>query len=127
MTNEEYKALSEIMEKEAGDIDIYRDPLDGFGHFEHEYDIVVVAIEGAKGMNVVISHSERFPDAQIIWITSDEDFLSVAFRHHIHGFIKRPFINDEFQKLVREAIPKCAHRHEWRYVPGKAGAGYVQT
>ena len=51
---EEYKMLCNILEKEAELIDIYRDPADGFCHYEHEYDLVVVALEGAKGMNVFL-------------------------------------------------------------------------
>ena len=115
--DEEYGMLCGILEKEVGLVDIYRDPLDGFCHYEHEYDLVVVAIEGARGMNVVEDLSERYPDTQIIWITSDKDFASVALRHHIHDFIVRPYAEERVSESVREALPKCPHRHEWRYVP----------
>ena len=84
---------------------------------EHEYDLVVVAREGAKGMNVVDSLSERYSETQIIWITSDEDFASVALRHHIHDFIVRPFTSERFARSVREVLPKCPHRNEWCFVP----------
>lgn len=118
--DDEYKMLCDILEQEAELIDIYRDPADGFCHYEHEYDLVVVALEGAKGMNVVDSQSERYPDTQIIWITSDKDFASVALRHHIHDFIIRPFTQERFSRSVREALPKCPHRYEWNYMPKKS-------
>ncbi len=122
--DEEYKMLCSILEKEAELIDIYRDPADGFCHYEHEYDLVVVALEGAKGMNVVESLSEHYPDTQIIWITSDEDFVSVAIRHHIHDFIVRPFTQERISRSVREVIPKCPHRHEWRFTPEERRSGF---
>ena len=30
------------------------DPLDGYGHFDYAYDVVVVALEGAQRMEVVL-------------------------------------------------------------------------
>ena len=115
--DEEYQSICDILEKEAELIDIYRDPLDGFCHYEHEYDLVVVALEGARGMNEVEAISGRHPDTQIIWITSDADFASVAIRRHIHDFIVRPFTKERFAKSVKEVLPKCPHRYEWRFIP----------
>jgi FixJ family two-component response regulator len=111
----EFISISHIIKEEAGLADIYRDPLDGFSHYEHEYDLAVVALEGARGMNVVEGLSERYSGMQIIWITSDEDFLSVAFRHHIQGFVKRPYGEEDLRRAVRQAISECSHRHEWHY------------
>ncbi len=111
----EYAVLSRILQTEAEPVDIYRDPLDGFCHYEHEYDLVVVALDGAKGMNVVDDQSARYPDTQIIWITGDEDFASVAFRNHIHDFIVRPFKEERFAKSVKEVLTKCPHRHDWHF------------
>ena len=88
-------------------------------NYEHEYDLVVVALEGARGMNVVDSISERYPDTQIIWITSDKDFASVAIKNHIHDFIVRPFTKERIIRSVREVLPKCPHRYEWRFTPDK--------
>ncbi len=68
-------------------------------------------------MNVVDSQCERYPETQIIWITSDKDFASVAIRHHIHDFIVRPFTKERLSKSVREVLPKCARRHEWHFTP----------
>ncbi len=116
---EEYKMFCDVLENEAELIDIYRDPMDGFSHYEHEYDLVVVALEGARGMNVVDSISERYPDTQIIWITSDKDFASVAIKNHIHDFIVRPFTKERIIRSVREVLPKCPHRYEWRFTPDK--------
>ena len=123
--DEEYRAFSNIMEKEAELIDIYRDPLDGFCHYEHEYDLAVVALEGARGMNEVQAISEHYPDTQIIWITSDGDFASVAIHRHIHDFIVRPFTEERFAKSVRDVLPKCPHRYEWHFSPGERQCGRV--
>ena len=123
--DEEYRAFSNIMEKEAERIDIYRDPLDGFCHYEHEYDLAVVALEGARDMNEVQAISEHYPDTQIIWITSDGDFASVAIHRHIHDFIVRPFTEERFPKSVRNVLPKCLHRYEWHFSPGERQCGRV--
>ena len=124
-SDKEYQSLSDILEKEAELIDIYRDPLDGFCHYEHEYDLVVVALEGARGMNEVEAISGRYPDTQIIWITGDKDFASVAIRRHIHDFIVRPFTEERFAKSVKDVLPKCPHRYEWHFSPGKRLRGRV--
>lgn len=66
-------------------------------------------------MNEVVEWAERYPDTQIIWITSDEDFVSVAIRKHIRDFIVRPFTGEQFRKSIRNALPHCPDRHIWNY------------
>ena len=51
--------------------------------YDHGYDVVVVALKGAEGMEVMLAYAERFPDTNIIWITDDPFFAGIALRNHI--------------------------------------------
>ena len=100
----EYASMAGILKEESDRMDVFRDPLDGHGHYDYPYDMIVVALEGAKGMNTVLEWSDRYPDSKIIWLTSDRDFLSVAFRRHLSDFLVRPFNEEEFRKSARNAL-----------------------
>ncbi len=100
----EYTFMAEILKEESDRVDVFRDPLDGHGHYDYPYDMIVVALEGAKGMNTVLEWSDRYPDAKIIWLTSDPDFMSVAFRRHLSDFLVRPFNETEFRESARNAL-----------------------
>ncbi len=105
----EYVSMAGILREEADSLDVFRDPLDGHGHYDYPYDMVVVALEGARGMNTVLEWSDRYPDARIIWLTSDPDFLSVAFKRHLSDFLVRPFNETEFRRSARNAIRGEVH------------------
>ena len=100
----EYVSMAGILKQESDRMDVFRDPLDGHGHYDYPYDMIVVALEGAKGMNTVLEWSERYPDVKIIWLTSDPDFLSVAFKRHLSGFLVRPFDEEEFRLSARSVL-----------------------
>lgn len=100
----EYASMAGILREESEQVDVFRDPLDGHAHYEYPYDIIVVALEGAKGMNTVLEWSNRHPGSGIIWPTSDRDFAKVAIRHHLPGFLVRPYDDDEFRRYVREIV-----------------------
>ena len=102
--DQEYLSMAEIMREESDRMNVYRDPLDGHGHYDYPYDVVVVALEGAKGMNTVLEWSERYPDTRIIWVTSDSDFLKVAFRKHLSDFLIRPIDEADFRQSVRNTL-----------------------
>ncbi|MCR4658649.1 MAG: hypothetical protein K5770_20830 [Lachnospiraceae bacterium] len=121
--DKEYSDLRAILNEEAAQMEIFRDPQDGHGHYEYGYDLVVVALEGAKGMNTVVEWSDRYPDTQVIWITGDGDFASVAFQKHISGFIVRPYEASMFRKTLREVLPQCPDRRVWRIRAGTAMSG----
>ena len=95
----EYNRLSTALQEESELMDVYRDPLDGHGHFDYAYDMVVVALEGAQGMETVLEWSRRYPDTQIIWITSDRYFAGMATRQHIHDFILRPYQVEQIRSI----------------------------
>lgn len=102
--DQEYASLAAILRDESDQMDVFRDPLDGFNHCDYPYDVVVVALEGARGMNEVLDWSERYPNTGIVWITSDPDFVNTAFRRHLSGFLTRPFNEDEFREAAGYAI-----------------------
>lgn len=62
----EYVSMAEILRDESDRMDVFRDPLDGHGHYNYPYDMIVVALEGARGMNTVVEWSDRYPNAKII-------------------------------------------------------------
>lgn len=100
----EYASLAGILREESEQIDVFRDPLDGHAHYEYPYDIIIVALEGAKGMNTALEWSQRHPGSGIIWLTSDRDFAKVAIRHHLPGFLVRPYDDDEFRESVKKVL-----------------------
>lgn len=113
----EYDAMAAILREEADCMDVFRAPLDGHGHYEYPYDVVVVALEGAKGMNTVLEWSDRHPGARVIWLTDDGDFARTAFQKHLSDFLVRPFDEAEFRRSVRDTLrapprpsaPVCTH------------------
>lgn len=64
--DKEYASMAGILKEESDRMDVFRDPLDGHGHYDYHYDMVVVALEGARGMNTVLEWTDRYPDAGII-------------------------------------------------------------
>ena len=67
----------------------------------------VAAIDGARGMEIVLEWSKRYKKTPIIWITSDPDFAGMAIRRHIFDFIIRPYTESRFRDAVREAIRRA--------------------
>ena len=102
--DQEYTFMSKVLQEEVEPLEIARDPLDGYAHFETPYDIVIVALEGAKGMNTVLEWSDRYPESRIIWLTSDPDFIRIAFRRRLRGFLIRPYDESRFREAVRNSL-----------------------
>lgn len=100
----EYSAMKQLLHEEANSVTVFRDPLDGHGHYGYAFDLVIIALNGARGMNEVVEWADRYPDTQIIWITSDEEFVSVAIQKEICDFLIRPYTEMQFRKSVRSAI-----------------------
>ena len=92
-----------------------RDPLDEHGHYEYAYDIAVVALEGARGMEIVRNWAERFRQTRIIWITGDPYFAGMAMEQRVHDFITRPYTPDRFRDAVRRARPMCSDTRLWSF------------
>ena len=116
----EYTFFKNTLEKEAKLIDVERARLNGHKRYDYEYDVVVVALEGAEGMEVVLEYSQRFRDTNIIWVTSDPFFAGTAMRNHIFDFIERPFARERIEKSIRDVVPKCPKRTVW-HIPARTG------
>lgn len=116
----EYTFFKNTLEKEAKLIDVERARLNGHKRYDYEYDVVVVALEGAEGMEVVLEYSQRFRDTNIIWVTSDPFFAGTAMRNHIFDFIERPFARERIEKSIRDVVSKCPRRTTW-HIPARTG------
>ncbi len=97
---ESYKALiCRLGENEQ----VSRAELNGHKTYKVVYDLVIVALDGAEGMEVVREYSLRFNDTRIIWISNDPFFSGFALRNHIYDFITRPVDSSWLEHSVREA------------------------
>ena len=108
--DQEFEDMKRILQEEHEGIRVERDPMDGHGHYGYAYGIVVAAIDGARGMEIVLEWSKRYKKTPIIWITSDPDFAGMAIRRHIFDFIIRPYTESRFRDAVREAIRRAPQR-----------------
>ena len=115
----EYDKIKHLLETESSLIDVYRDPLNGHSYYSHEYDVVIVALNGAQGMELVLEYSRRFDDTHIIWITDDPYFAGTAIRQHIYDFIERPYDTERLKGTIHEAVQMCPNRNVWKYNANK--------
>ncbi len=113
--DKEYEKIKDLLEAGSDLAEVYRDPLNGHNYFSHEYDVVVVALNGAQGMELVLEYSRRFEDTRIIWITDDQYFAKTAIRRHIYDFIERPYDDERLNGSVLEAIRQCPNKHVWKH------------
>ena len=101
MDGQEYEMLSGILEEESPGLAVSRGVIDGEYHLEQEYDVVVVGINGAQGMELVCKYRELYGNTLVIWITDDPYFARVAIRTHSFDFIVRPFQGTRFREAIR--------------------------
>lgn len=111
--NGEYSQVESLLQEER--IAVSRDPLDGFGHYNHRYKLVIVALEGAEGMVTVRNWSEMHRDSKIIWITSDPFFAGEAIDRQIHDFIVRPYDRERLRASIRRIRGPDPSRHIWHF------------
>ena len=97
----EYEMLSHILVDELPGAVVSWGVMDGRYHLEKRYDVAVVDVDGAQGMELVCRYRERFGDTLVIWITGDPYFAGVAIRTHIFDFIVRPLEEERFRETVR--------------------------
>lgn len=102
----EYEFLSKLIIEVISDISLRHETDDEhFRMTEHtNCDIVVVAIDGALGMEIVQEHKYRYPEANVIWITDDKYFAGVAIRQHIFDFIVRPVPEIRFRESIKRFV-----------------------
>ena len=109
----EYDQFREAISDVSELIDVRRDPMDGHGHYEDPFDIVIVALDGARGMNEVNEWTCRFPSAKVIWITDDKEFAGVAIQKHIFDFIVRPLDDIRLKECLRETVSNRSGSNSW--------------
>ena len=96
-----YEKLSRIFADESPGGALTRGLLDGHFHLEKEYDVVVVDMDGALGMEIVCKYREVCGNTLVIWITDDRYFAGVAIRLHIFDFILRPLEEGRFREPLK--------------------------
>ncbi len=50
---------------------------------ENAYDAVLIAINGASGMEAVILVREHSQSAEIVWVTDDEQFGKIGYKNRV--------------------------------------------
>ncbi len=108
---QEYEMLSRIFVDELPETIVELGKLDGDYHLEHKYDIVVIDVDGALGMELVYNYREMFDGTFVIWITNDPYFAGVAIRTRIFDFIVRPLEEIRFRETVRKLRKR---KFEWK-------------
>ena len=98
---QEYEMLSGILEEESPGLTVSRGRIDGEYHLEKEYDVAVVGINGAQGMELVCKYRELYGNTLVIWITDDPWFARVAIWTHSFDFIVRPLEGTRFREPLR--------------------------
>lgn len=107
-SREEYRMLAGKLTEEVPDAELYYMEQDGYFRFL-DSDMIVVTLDGARGMETVLECSSRYPQAMIVWVTDDEYFARMAIRRHIFDFIPRPLTEERFLETVRKAAV------QWRW------------
>ena len=116
-SGQEYEMLSGILEYESPGIMVSRGIMDGSFHLEHEYDIAVVGVDGAFGMELVCKYREMYGNTLVVWITDDRYFAGVAIQTRVFGFIVRPLEETQFQEVARKIVE--GDIAVWQRMPAK--------
>lgn len=116
-SGQEYEMLSGILEYESPGIMVSRGNMDGSFHLEHEYDIAVVGVDGAFGIELVCKYREMYGNTLVVWITDDRYFAGVAIRTRVFGFIVRPLEETQFQEVARKIVE--GDIAVWQRMPAK--------
>lgn len=106
----EYEMLSGIFADESPGTAATRGLLDGHFHLEKKYDVVVVDMDGALGMEIVCKYREVYGNTLVIWITDDRYFAGVAIRLHVFDFILRPPTEERLREPASAALQTTAGR-----------------
>ena len=117
-SGEEYQMLSGKLLEEMPDAELHYMEQDGYFRFL-DSDMIVVALDGARGMETVLECSSRYPQAIIVWVTDDEYFARMAIRRHIFDFIPRPLTEERFLETVRNAAVQWGWKSGRRPLQGQ--------
>lgn len=120
MDGQEYEMLSGILADELTDVMVSRGVIDREYHLGREYDVVVVGINGALGMELVCKYRELYGNTLVIWITDDSWFVRAAIRTRIFDFIVRPLEEARFREPLKRI--KAGDIAVWQKIPVKTSA-----
>ena len=99
----EFNVLKEMVVKACGPDSVSRAELIGHKIYKVVYDMVIVSLDGAEGMEVSLEYTMRFPGTRVIWISNEPYFSATAIRNHIYDFISRPVDESWLEHSIREA------------------------
>ncbi|MCR4721539.1 MAG: hypothetical protein K5655_07430 [Lachnospiraceae bacterium] len=99
----EFESIQTFLYKASGSESCSRAELDGHKVYKIVYDLAIIALDGAEGMEVVREYTLRFPNTRVIWISNDPFFAGYAMREHIYDFITKPIDGSWLEHSIREA------------------------
>lgn len=69
------------------------------------YDIVLLDIDMPElsGMELAAALQEQESKPILIFVTSQDSFVYESFRYHPFGFIRKDYMNEELERVLREA------------------------
>lgn len=101
--NAEFESFKSLVINASGTSSVTHAEINGHKTYKIVYDLAIVALDGAEGMEVVREYTLRFPNTRVIWISNDRFFAGAALRNHIFDFITRPVDNSWLEHSIREA------------------------
>ncbi len=70
---------------------------------DSSWDLVVVAVPGARGMEAVYNAREWMPEVPILWCSDDADFAVASYRLRCRLFLTLPLQEEH----VQNALERC--------------------
>lgn len=74
------------------------------------YDMVIVTMNGAGGMEGVIASKDINYNVPVAWFSDDNDFSLQAFRMNIEYFAKKPINNQKIQAMLEQCVIKQQYK-----------------
>ena len=87
-------------------VQMYTDPVRCLADLcQNRYDIVLLDIDMPElsGMDMAAALQEQEQKPILIFVTSQDSFVYESFRYHPFGFIRKDYMEDELERVLREA------------------------
>lgn len=81
--------------------------LDALQH-DSLWDLLIVAVPGARGMEAVVSARELAPETPLLWCSDDPGFAVASYRLRCSLFLPLPLNREE----VASAMARCLETHK---------------
>lgn len=84
---------------------IKMDLYEGYDHFIHAltekaYDVIIVTVDNAEGMEGVIAAKAVATHTPVIWFSNDRDFGVQSYRCHVAYFHPKPITVENTEKAL---------------------------